>query len=135
MTKRKRTTAVVEVEQPPFGTPYVLALAVIAGPDRHAIHRIVEAETTVGRGEEAHFALTEDSLISDEHFSVRVNGNLFSLVDLGSTNGTMLNHNLVSKGTRVRLKNFDEIQVGRTRILFIANRFRSESLPTPIPPT
>lgn len=125
MNKRRRTTDVIKKDEPPFGSPYVLALAVIHGPDRHAIHRIVDTETRVGRSEEVDFVLG-DPLVSDEHFSVRVNGNLYSLVDLGSTNGTLLNQNLITEGIRVRLKNFDEIQAGNTRFLFIANRFRVE---------
>ncbi len=126
MNKGKRTTDVLYVQEDPFGSPYVIALAVIAGPDCHAIYRIVQAETTVGASPDADFELA-DGQISGQHFRVRINGNLFSIVDLGSTNGSMLNHNQLSKGTRVRLKNFDEIQVGRTRLLFIANRFRTET--------
>ena len=126
MEKGKRTTDVLYVEEDPFGSPYVLALAVISGPGCHAIHRIVQSETTVGASPDADFELG-DAQVSGQHFRVRINGNLFSIVDLGSTNGTVLNHNQLSKGTRVRLKNFDEIQVGRTRMLFIANRFRTET--------
>jgi pSer/pThr/pTyr-binding forkhead associated (FHA) protein len=130
MIKKKRTTDIISVDEDPFGTPFVLALAVVSGPDRHAMHRIVQAETVVGRSPEADFVL-QDALVSDRHISVRVTGNLFSLVDLGSTNGTLLNSQVVTADTRVRLKNFDEIELGRTRILFIANRFRTEPIPSP----
>ncbi len=130
MVKKKRTTDVITVDEAPFGTPFVLALAVVAGPDRHAMHRIIQAETVVGRSPDVDFALN-DPLISDRHISIRVASNLFSLVDLGSTNGTLLNSQLVTEGTRVRLKNFDEIELGRTRLLFIANRFRTEPIPSP----
>jgi pSer/pThr/pTyr-binding forkhead associated (FHA) protein len=130
MIKKKRTTDIISVNEDPFGTPFVLALAVVSGPDRHAMHRIVQAETVVGRSPEADFVL-QDALVSDRHISVRVTGNLFSLVDLGSTNGTLLNSQVVTADTRVRLKNFDEIELGRTRILFIANRFRTEPIPSP----
>ena len=130
MVRKKRTTDVVSIDQDPFGTPFVLALAVVSGPDRHAMHRITQGETVVGRSPEVDFVL-EDQLVSDRHISVRVTGNLFSLVDLGSTNGTLLNSQVVTEGTRVRLKNFDEIELGSSRILFIANRFRTEPIPSP----
>jgi pSer/pThr/pTyr-binding forkhead associated (FHA) protein len=130
MARNKRTTDVILIDETPFGTPFVLALAVVAGPDRHAMHRIIQAETVVGRSPETDFAL-QDPLISDRHISVRATGNLFSLVDLGSTNGTLLNSQVVTEGTRVRLKNFDEIELGSTRILFVANRFRIEPIPSP----
>jgi pSer/pThr/pTyr-binding forkhead associated (FHA) protein len=125
MGKGRRTTDVITVDKDPFGTPYVLALAVISGPDPNAIHRIVANETTVGASEEADFVL-EDPRVSGKHFKIRINGHLYSLIDMGSTNGTMVNQNLVSANTPVRLKNFDEIQAGRTRFLFIANRFRND---------
>lgn len=124
MGKGRRTTDVITVDQDPFGSPYVLALAVIAGPDRHAIHRIVATETTVGASEEADFVV-KDPRVSGRHFKIRINGHLYSLLDMGSTNGTLVNGNL-STATPVRLKNFDEIQAGRTRFLFIANRFRTD---------
>jgi pSer/pThr/pTyr-binding forkhead associated (FHA) protein len=124
--QKKKFTDVVMVEREPFGAPYVIALAVVHGPDHHAMHRITKAETTIGRSDEADFTI-EDSQISSLHCKVRVNGNLFSLVELGSTNGTMLNNNIISEGTPVRLKNFDEIQLGKTRLLFIANRFHQDS--------
>jgi pSer/pThr/pTyr-binding forkhead associated (FHA) protein len=125
MERRRRTTAVVPIERDPYASPFVLALAVIRGPDLNAIHRIIADETLVGRSEEAHFELS-DTLVSDKHFIIRVRGNLYSLYDLGSTNGTLLNGQLVTPKTSVRLKNLDEIEMGRTRILFIAARFHTE---------
>jgi len=123
--RRRRTTAVVPIEKEPYASPFVLALAVIRGPDLKSIHRITQDETLVGRSEEAHFELS-DTLISDKHFLIRVRGNLYSLYDLGSTNGTLLNGQVVSAKTPVRLKNLDEIEMGRTRLLFIAARFHTE---------
>ncbi|RME20412.1 MAG: FHA domain-containing protein [Deltaproteobacteria bacterium] len=125
MSPRKRITDVVDKSEPPFGSPYVLAIAVVDGPDRHAIHRITKPETVVGASEDADF-MVDDPHISGKHFKVRVNGHLYSLIDLGSTNGTRLNKNLLSANSPVRLKNFDEIEAGHTRFLFIANRFRTD---------
>ena len=125
MERRRRTTAVVAIEKEPYASPFVLALAVIRGPDLDAIHRIIANDTLVGRSEEAQFELS-DTLISDKHFIIRVRGSLYSLYDLGSTNGTLLNGQVVTPKTSVRLKNLDEIEMGRTRILFIAARFHTE---------
>lgn len=126
--RERKYTDVIEVEKESFGTPFVLAVAVIGGPDPNAIHRITKHETTVGRSSEADFTV-KDNKISSKHFLIRVNGSLFSLVDLGSTNGTVLNGNKISKKAPARMKNFDEIQAGKTRFLFIANRFHAESSP------
>ena len=43
----------------------------------------------------------------------------------------MLNSQVFTEGTRVMLKNFYEIELGSSRILFIANRFRTEPIPSP----
>ena len=91
MERRRRTTAVVAIEKEPYASPFVLALAVIRGPDIDCIHRISVNDTLVG-----------------------------------STNGTLLNGQVVTPKTSVRLKNLDEIEMGRTRILFIAARFHTE---------
>ena len=125
MAKDRRTTDIVQVAKAPFGEPYVLALAIIAGPDRHGIHRIIGPETSVGASPSVDFTLS-DPQVSGEHFRVRVNGHMFSLQDMKSTNGTLVNQNPVSKRTPVRLKNFDEIEAGNTRLLFIANRYRTD---------
>ena len=107
----------------PFGAPHVLALAVVDGPDLTAIHRIVGPETTIGRGEEADFVLTDPS-ISKRHVTIQVQAAVYTLIDLDSLNGTFLNDRKVAKGGRERLKHMDEIRLGETRILFFANRFR-----------
>ena len=107
----------------PFGTPHVLALAVVDGLDLHAIHRIAAAETTVGRGVEADFALSDPS-VSKRHVVILVDGTVYTLIDLESLNGTFLNDRRVSAGGRERLKPLDEIRIGDSRILFTASRFR-----------
>lgn len=123
----KKTTAIIPVEDRPFGGPFVLAIAAVSGPDHHAIYRIIRPETTVGRSEEANFVL-KDPNVSGLHFSIRINGTLYSLLDMGSTNGTLLNQKRISPGTRVRLKNYDEIQLGKTRLMFLACRYRDDVL-------
>ncbi len=125
MSVQEQTTAEITVEDPPFGTPYVLALAVVRGPDQNAIHRIASEQITVGVSEEADFVLS-DRQVSSRHLEIRVSGSLFSLSDLRSTNGTVLNFNRIEPGKPVRLKHLDEIQIGKTRMLFMACRFRTD---------
>lgn len=110
----------------PFGAPYVVALAVVGGPDLTAIHRLTETETVVGRGTEAHFALTDPS-VSKRHIAVRAEGGVWTLVDLESLNGTILNDRKLPPGARERLKHLDEVRIGETRLLFMASRFHQES--------
>jgi pSer/pThr/pTyr-binding forkhead associated (FHA) protein len=124
MDRPKRTTDVVSRDEPPFGSPWVVVLAVIAGPNSNAVHRMVAKDTVVGTSEtEADFVLN-DPQVSRRHLLIRVNGGLFSLIDQNSSNGTVLNANPVSPGKPVRLKHLDEIALGRTRLLFMACKHR-----------
>jgi pSer/pThr/pTyr-binding forkhead associated (FHA) protein len=108
----------------PFGAPHVLVLAVIEGDDLAAVHRITSAETVIGRGAEADFGLT-DGAVSKRHVAIRVDGSVYTLIDLESTNGTRLNDRKLSPGARERLKHMDDFRIGETRILFTATRFRT----------
>ena len=129
MDKPKRTTDVVSRDEPPFGAPWVVVLAVIAGPDHNAVFRITAKETMIGASEsEADFVLN-DPQISRRHLLIRVNAGLFSLIDQNSSNGTVLNSNPVGPGKPVRLKNLDEIQLGRTRLLFLACKYHEGQAP------
>lgn len=110
----------------PFAAPFVVALAVADGPDLTAIHRLTQTETVVGRGVEADFSLTDPS-VSKRHVAVRVEGSVYTLIDLESLNGTILNERRLPKAARERLKHLDEIRIGDTRLLFIAARYRTEA--------
>jgi len=71
-------------------------------------------ETFVGRQNQNHISI-EDSSISGRHCSVVREGRKFTLVDLGSTNGTRLNG---ARVTKAPLKPKDIIQVGSVELMF-----------------
>lgn len=110
----------------PFAAPFVVALAVVEGPDLTAIHRFTQPETVVGRGTEADFSLTDPS-VSKRHIAIRVEGGVYTLIDLEGLNGTILNDRRLAKGARERVKHLDEIRIGDTRLLVIAARYRTEA--------
>jgi len=124
MSKQKRTTDVVSRIEPPFGSPYVFVLAVVQGQDRHAVFRLTQKETFLGADPAQSDLVINDPQISGRHIMVRVNGTLVSLIDQDSTNGTLLNENPIGAGKPVRLKHADEIQIGRTRLMYMACKFR-----------
>jgi len=43
---------------------------------------------------------------------------------MGARNGTLLNGKPMKASSRDRLKPLDEIQIGKTKLLFTMNRFR-----------
>jgi len=69
-------------------------------------------ELTVGRAGGCHVALSEDTFASQLHARVFRRDRRMWLEDLGSTNGTYLNGQVVS--APVALRRGDRVQVGRT---------------------
>ncbi len=74
---------------------------------------IQEGETvTVGRTENANFAIPEDTFLSRVHFAVECNGVSCRVIDRRSANGTFVNG---QKITKVAIQDGDEIVAGKTR--------------------
>lgn len=71
-------------------------------------------ETFLGRQNQNHIPI-DDPSISGRHCSVVRNGHRYTVVDLGSTNGTRLNG---AKITKSALKPKDIIQVGGVELMF-----------------
>lgn len=107
----------------PFAAPHVFMLAVVEGPDIDDAHRIVRSETIIGRGGEAHFALTDDE-VSKDHCKIRCDAGLCHALDPGSLNGTTVNGRPIRPGVAERLRHLDEIVIGGTRLLFLVGRFK-----------
>ena len=121
-----KETAEREVRKPPFGAPHVLVLAEIEGSDPRRVYRIAQPETVLGRGETADIEI-DDEGISKQHCSIRVSGSVFSIVDLGSLNGTIVNARPLRPDVIQRLRSLDEIRIGETRLLFLSGRFKERT--------
>ena len=111
--------------------------AALIGP----LGRIVLGTTkvTIGRAPDNTLVLG-DSRVSSHHAEIRPEGQYFSLVDLGSTNGTYLNEQMVYSGAPRLLQPGDTIRLGDTRFTFeVSNTLQPYSdgstvLATPPPP-
>ena len=75
---------------------------------------LVASRTIIGRGSEADITV-DDTGISRKHVEVTWDGARAQVVDLGSTNGSLLNGQKVTKST---LAPDSVIQIGRTSIVF-----------------
>jgi hypothetical protein len=96
----------------PGNTPYVT----------HREQRIALGATTViGRGVEAGLQLI-DTGVSRLHAELRRVGDRVELHDLGSTNGTRVNGQLVPTTTGVTLTDGDRITLGASELLFRSGR-------------
>ncbi|MEM1414528.1 MAG: GGDEF domain-containing protein [Myxococcota bacterium] len=87
-------------------------VVVIAGPNVGEMFRI-DADQVIGRGADVGVLLM-DTEISRRHAKLSVDGDAIAVEDLGSTNGTFVNGEPI---TRRELRDGDKIQVGTTTIL------------------
>ena len=77
-------------------------------------HQITRSRTVIGRGSDADITI-DDSGTSRRHVEILWDGTRAQVNDLGSTNGSLLNGNPVSKAP---LPPDSIIDIGRTRIVF-----------------
>ena len=102
------------------GLPEGAALLVVKrGPNAGARFLLDQATTTAGRHPEADIFL-DDVTVSRRHAEFRKNDDgKFEVVDVGSLNGTYVNRE--PRNSQV-LEVGDEIQIGKFRLVFIANQ-------------
>jgi diguanylate cyclase (GGDEF)-like protein len=93
------------------------ALVVIHGLDLGRKYDLMKEQTTVGRSSKADIQVDQEA-ISRNHARFSITGARVSLKDLGSTNGTYVNDEMIS-GDMV-LRNGDLVKIGRTIFKFIA---------------
>ena len=94
-------------------------LVVKRGPNAGARFLLDQATTTAGRHPEADIFL-DDATVSRRHAEFRKNDDgKFEVVDVGSLNGTYVNRE--PRNSQV-LEVGDEIQIGKFRLVFIANQ-------------
>jgi hypothetical protein len=91
-----------------------LSLAVIAGPDAGKIFPIERPRVVIGR-EDVDFAL-DDPEISRHHAAIEVSGEQITLLDLGSTNGTLIGEEPIEEAP---LENQGEFTIGASTLMLI----------------
>ncbi len=87
-------------------------LVIVGPPARVGEAFPVGEELTVGRGAGCAVVLAEDTFVSQVHARVFTRGGDAYVEDLGSTNGTLLNGELLVEP--VRLRRGDRVQFGET---------------------
>jgi diguanylate cyclase (GGDEF)-like protein len=92
-------------------------LVVIYGDDLGRRIRVGTEPLIIGRSPQCEAQIDQES-ISRNHCRIRFDGSEFLVGDLGSTNGTYVNDDLVEH--EGRLRHGDQLKVGRTILKFIA---------------
>ena len=94
-------------------------LVIVArGPNEGSTYMVDEDAVSVGRHPETSIFL-DDITVSRRHSVIERTGDAFVIKDVGSLNGTYVNHDRVESGPLV---DGDEIQVGRFVLIFRVGR-------------
>ncbi len=102
-------------------------LLVVAGPGRGELHRLVSAQTVIGRGEEADLRLDDDGVSRKHAKLIRAAGGLVNVMDLGSTNGVFVNGAKVDLGL---LQLGDTLELGPDVQLRLVDAATATAVPT-----
>jgi pSer/pThr/pTyr-binding forkhead associated (FHA) protein len=108
-----------EAMAPPaaLDAPAGAAAARLVGADSTS-HILRSARMTFGRRPDVDVVLTGDSFVSGRHAAIFYEGEGFVVIDLDSTNGTRLNGQKLPPNKPERLKDGDEIIMGKTVFVF-----------------
>lgn len=108
----------------PAGTPSGMHSVILRLGNLSATFFLVKDVTTIGRPDAAvenypDIEIELDDGVSRRHAEIHRQGDAFSLVDVGSTNGTILNGEMLTPHQPAPLNSGDRVHVGeRTEILF-----------------
>ncbi|HEV7524672.1 MAG TPA: FHA domain-containing protein [Acidimicrobiia bacterium] len=100
--------------------PGVGMLVVRHGPNAGSSYRLETAVTAIGRHPDSEIFL-DDITVSRRHVVVEHDADGYLLRDVGSLNGTYVNRKRVDEA---RLRDRDEVQIGRYRLTFVLGRGR-----------
>jgi pSer/pThr/pTyr-binding forkhead associated (FHA) protein len=92
-----------------------LSLAILDGPDAGSVYRIEKPRVTIGRS--GADLTVNDSEASRQHVAIEVRDTNYTLVDLGSTNGTFFDGQRLTDP--VELHDKSEFQIGTTVLMLI----------------
>ena len=90
-------------------------LKVLSGPRAGSMLHLRIPATTFGRGAENDYRFADDSQMSRNHCAIQHDKGVFTIRDLGSTNGTFVNGNQVGE---IELRAGDVIEFGEVRLEF-----------------
>jgi len=98
------------------GLPEGQALLVVKrGPNAGSRFLLDQATTSAGRHPDSDIFL-DDVTVSRRHAEFRSESETFTVVDVGSLNGTYVNREPVDSAS---LSNGDEVQIGKFRLVFL----------------
>ena len=107
---RKQASPGVGATPAPEPVATTVSLVIEKGPGAGGAYVLSSSQTSIGRGKNNDIVI-EDKEVSSSHARISIARDGISLEDLNSTNGTLVNEQLVSS---CRLKDGDTIEIGET---------------------
>ena len=121
MIRARATDLTIDEREAVEALPSGAALLVVRrGPDLGARFLLDQDVTVAGRHPAVDIFL-DDVTVSRRHAEFRRSGTRFSVIDLGSLNGTFCDGSRIEG--EVELEDGSEVQVGKFRFTFFASRF------------
>lgn len=103
-----------------FLSKYLPALVILSGDAKGTEYAIDSGRVTLGRGPGVDLAF-DDGAMSRAHVAIEFTNGGFRLLDLGSTNGMLLNGGAAKVG---ELKHGDKFQIGEHTFQFVVQERR-----------
>lgn len=92
--------------------------SLVSTTDPSKVFPVLEGLNTIGRRSDNSIVITGDSYISGAHAELVADERGFWLLDVGSTNGTVLNGARITPNSRMALDTGDDIVFGQTAVKF-----------------
>ncbi len=91
-------------------------------------YQIYTGINTIGRKSSNDIQISDDPYLSGLHAEITSDEHWFEIVDVGSTNGTIVNGVKLDQDEPIQLDDGDQITFGRTQLIFVINQTNDDLL-------
>jgi diguanylate cyclase (GGDEF)-like protein len=117
-------TIITQVTKFEEASPKKVYIIFLSGPLIGKLYHLQEGITVLGRASDANISIA-DNRISRHHLQIEVNGENVTIEDLGSTNGTFINGERITKHDLV---DGDKIQISSATVFKFALQDKTENI-------
>lgn len=105
-----------ETGEPTHQSPALATLVRVVESRDASVHPLLGDLFIIGRDKACHIQITDDTSVSRKHASVTRQGVRFTIEDLGSSNGVLVNGARISGAQELRVG--DKVEIGKTVYMF-----------------
>ena len=107
---------------------FMSSIVIVSGPNEGDYYPLGKRPMVIGRDEGLPVQVL-DELVSRKHVQIRLDEKSggYQLLDMKSANGVFINGRKISTGGEARLADGDEIEIGKSKILFTDQDFKDRT--------